>query len=159
MEESRYSIKRSSNLSEFPYSHYEAALKSLIKLHIVLHSKDKLTLHAPFKTGLRDGLTGRFGFPSFFFRFYTDVICTPSSAIESFGVPVIDQGSSSLLSAEMLDVYALERWDVSYIIFSGIYLLNLTCRLFYITWSLQEPTKRQQSPQKAFCINWSTVDL
>lgn len=74
-------------------SAYEAALKTLALLHILPNSKENMSLHSSFKTGLRNGLTG-------------------SGDIESFGVPALDVGFEPL-SPEELDVYALERWDTT----------------------------------------------
>ncbi|PVF97819.1 putative TFB2-TFIIH subunit [Serendipita vermifera] len=72
-------------------STYETALRTLTKLHIILGSKEALSLHQSFKSGLRSALTG-------------------SGSVESFGVPV-SESSHIPLPSETLDTYALERWD------------------------------------------------
>ncbi|KAG8833570.1 RNA polymerase II transcription factor B 52 kDa subunit [Serendipita sp. 399] len=86
-------------------SPYEAALKSLASLHIVTGSKEQVALHASFKSGLRNGLTG-------------------GGDVETFGRPVQFQAQYSVdapLLSEALDSYALERWDtiLHYMVTSG----------------------------------------
>ncbi|CAG7846805.1 RNA polymerase II transcription factor B subunit 2 AltName: Full=RNA polymerase II transcription factor B 52 kDa subunit; AltName: Full=RNA polymerase II transcription factor B p52 subunit [Serendipita indica DSM 11827] len=73
-------------------SAYEHALKSLAKLQILPNSKEQILLQASFKSGLRNGLTG-------------------SGQVASFGALVEPDNDMGTLPTEMLDNYAVERWD------------------------------------------------
>lgn len=51
-----------------------------------------------------------------------------SGEVESFGVPVSIEGYETPVSPENLDVYALERWDVSYFSTLASFWILMICK-------------------------------
>lgn len=68
-----------------------------------------------FKQGLREGLTGGCVFDFLNRKRRSDGLTKRaySGSNESFGVPAPDDESRPPISIEQLNVYALERWEVS----------------------------------------------
>ena len=105
-------------------SPYREALKTLSGLGILPNSKGELIINPAFKQGLREGLTG--GCVSDLFIGNDDggslTKGTYSGSNESFGVPAPDDENRPPIGIEQLNVYALERWEVS----GGPVFLGLT---------------------------------
>ncbi|KAL9714491.1 RNA polymerase II transcription factor B 52 kDa subunit [Leucoagaricus gongylophorus] len=81
---------------------YEDALANLSRLHILLNSTVKLALNFTFKTSMRQALTG-------------------GGASGSFGVFAEKDDKQSRPDLEILDSFALERWEtiLHYLVSSG----------------------------------------
>ncbi|KAF8532300.1 transcription factor Tfb2-domain-containing protein [Gautieria morchelliformis] len=71
--------------------HYEAAIASLARLHIIMNPSSKLTLNSTLKSAFRMAITG-------------------DGEHRSFGVPT-ERGEKRSASVEVLDAYAVERWE------------------------------------------------
>ncbi|EKM57798.1 uncharacterized protein PHACADRAFT_171015 [Phanerochaete carnosa HHB-10118-sp] len=82
---------------------YENSLSILSRLHILPQSAVKLALNPTFKTSLRHAIIG-------------------GGSSGSFGVPATRDEKHSSPSIEVLDAYALERWEtiLHYMVSSGI---------------------------------------
>jgi len=67
-----------------------------------------------------------------------------SGEVESFGVPVSIEGFETPVSPENLDFYALERWDVGFLFYSGMLLdTEGRQRPYFISWCLLGQSKHQ----------------
>ncbi|KAJ7173953.1 transcription factor Tfb2-domain-containing protein [Mycena crocata] len=82
--------------------HYDTALRTLFRLHILSPSPIKLALNPTFKTSFRQALTG-------------------GGTTGSFGVPAPKDDKHPPMSIDGLDGYALERWEtiLHYMVSSG----------------------------------------
>jgi hypothetical protein len=98
-----------------PYRPYREALKSLSSLGIVPNSKGELIITPAFRQGLREGLTGGYVYRSSHLKQRGGGLTmdTYSGSNESFGIPAPPDESRPPISIEQLNVYALERWEVS----------------------------------------------
>lgn len=93
------------------HRHYEAAISSLTRLHIITNPSSKLGLNSTLKAAFRMAITGEYVHTSNFPNGLTKIVFTTSGEHRSFGVPA-EQGEKRSGTVEVLDAYAVERWEV-----------------------------------------------